>query len=132
MPLASTGVDVPVVAHHDLMALADMRLAEARALQNGRHYSGAFYLAGYAVELGIKSIIARDKFRGVWPEKDQFRAGYTHNLEDLMQIAGLLVLLAQDSLRDEELDENWRIVRRWRETARAWAKRSPSACAPSI
>ena len=48
-----------VTTKKDLEALADTRLGDATHLFKGARYSAAYYLAGYAVELGIKACIAR-------------------------------------------------------------------------
>lgn len=39
----------------ELQRLAIERLADARALLTTKRWSGAFYLAGYAVECGLKA-----------------------------------------------------------------------------
>jgi hypothetical protein len=41
--------------------LAELRLAEARALHAEGLYSGAYYLAGYAIECALKAKIAADE-----------------------------------------------------------------------
>jgi hypothetical protein len=41
-----------------------VRLAEAEALMNLGHADGAYYLAGYAVECGLKACIAQETQRG--------------------------------------------------------------------
>ncbi len=43
----------------DLQQLARARLREAEALLNAGEWSGAYYLAGYAVECGLKACIAK-------------------------------------------------------------------------
>lgn len=42
----------------DIQELADWRLEEADYLCKGGYFDGAFYLAGYAVELYLKAKIA--------------------------------------------------------------------------
>lgn len=48
-----------VLNRYDLQRLADLRAAEARLLLDNGYWSGAYYLAGYAVECGLKACIAR-------------------------------------------------------------------------
>src|SRR5690242_7885063 len=43
----------------DFKKLAEIRMAEARTLLKARHYDGAYYLAGYAVECALKACIAK-------------------------------------------------------------------------
>ena len=41
----------------DFQKLANERVADARALLAARRWGGAYYLAGYAVECGLKSCV---------------------------------------------------------------------------
>jgi HEPN domain-containing protein len=43
----------------DLQQLAELRIKEARILLDGDSYSGAYYLAGYAIECALKACIAK-------------------------------------------------------------------------
>lgn len=72
-----------------LEQLAKTRLAETECLLRAGHFSGAYYLSGYAVELGLKACIA-DAFqpRSI-PDKRFVIDIYTHNLRDLVILAGL-------------------------------------------
>ena len=56
-------------------------------LQAGR-YSAAYYLAGYAIELGIKARIASVFQADMIPEKSFVNAVYSHKLDDLVGLAG--------------------------------------------
>ncbi|HYP09337.1 MAG TPA: hypothetical protein VER03_24140 [Bryobacteraceae bacterium] len=47
------------MTRQDLQELAEMRLADAEALLVAGRYSGAYYLAGYAVECAIKAHVSR-------------------------------------------------------------------------
>lgn len=42
-----------------LQILAEERARDAEALLNAGRWSGAFYLAGYAIECGLKACIAK-------------------------------------------------------------------------
>ena len=44
---------------NDFQQLADVRINEAEALLVQGKYDGAYYLAGYAVECGLKACIAK-------------------------------------------------------------------------
>src|SRR6185436_11049822 len=59
--------------------LAEERLAEATELLKTRHWSGAYYLAGYAAELALKAVIAGQFVAGAIPDKRLVNAVYTHN-----------------------------------------------------
>lgn len=73
----------------ELQALSRIRLAEARALLGSGHFSGAYYLAGYAMECAFKACIARQTLRHDFPDKKRVDASYTHNLKELVAAAEL-------------------------------------------
>jgi HEPN domain-containing protein len=54
--------------------LARRRLTEAKTLLDAGHYEGAYYLTGYAVELGFKACVCRL---------------YTHDFDKLVRLAKL-------------------------------------------
>ena len=69
----------------EFQVLAEERLVEAKALLDLKKWDGAYYLAGYAVELAIKACIikmlmATDAF----PKKDFSKDCYTHIIETLV------------------------------------------------
>jgi HEPN domain-containing protein len=69
-----------MLTRHHLQHLAETRLIEATVLLERRHSSGAYYLAGYAAELGLKAIVA-GKFRGdEIPDKSFVNSVYTRIL----------------------------------------------------
>lgn len=94
--------------------LAKYRLAEAKLLAERGHPSGAYYLAGYAIECALKAIIAGRFRANEIPDKGLVNSIYTHNLSDLLRLAGLQTELQAES----ELVESWDIVKRWSENAR--------------
>ena len=77
--------------------LAALRMEDATALLAARRASGAYYLAGYAVECALKACICKKTKSGDWPAKpDDVRKMYSHDLNDLFRLADL------QSLRDAE------------------------------
>jgi HEPN domain-containing protein len=98
----------------DLQKLADMRIEEAEILLKARKYAGAYYLAGYAVECGLKACLAKTVKRHDYPDKQRVQQWYTHKLEDLVRFAGLKPALDADP----DLSRNWGIVKDWDEQAR--------------
>jgi HEPN domain-containing protein len=57
--------------------VAARRLRDARALLRARCYSGAYYVAGYAVECALKACIARQTRATSYPPKPNVvRDGY--------------------------------------------------------
>src|SRR5690348_11889977 len=93
-----------------LQQLARLRLREAEALYNARLYDGCVYLAGYAVELGLKARICRLLGLSEYPLKlgQSFRV---HNLEQLKALAGITRDI--DINKNRELFSNWSRAVEW-------------------
>ncbi len=72
-----------------LRTLAELRLAEAQLLLERGFFSGAYYLAGYAAELGLKALIATKFAAHEIPDRDFVNRVYTHDIEKLIDHAGL-------------------------------------------
>jgi len=103
---------------YDLRELARQRVREARQLLRARAPSGAYYLAGYAVECGLKACIARRTQRYEFPSRHTVNESHTHDLEKLLRLAGLERALAQDARARAALGVNWDTVKDWTEQSR--------------
>jgi len=57
--------------------LANKRMAEAKCLLGSRHYSGAYYLSGYAIEMGLKALYCKSVKRGSFPPRRMYIVAYT-------------------------------------------------------
>lgn len=97
----------------DLKELAKIRLREARTLLKNGHYDGAYYLCGYVVECGLKACIAKQTKRYDFPDKATINKSYSHNLTELLGIAGLETPAKDERKRDPQLMLNWTIVKDW-------------------
>ena len=73
----------------DFQNLSTVRVREAKALARGRLFDGAYYLGGLAVECALKFSVARVTQRYEFPDRHRANRAYTHNLEDLLKLAGL-------------------------------------------
>ena len=102
----------------DLKKLAALRLEEARVLLRNRKYEGCYYLAGYAVECGLKACIAKLTDRYDFPDKRTADAVYTHDLVILLREAKLVSARDEESNRDSLFRQNWLIVKEWKEISR--------------
>lgn len=107
----------------ELQKLAEERLADAETLLAAGRWSGAYYLAGYAVECALKScILARLETNAavIFAEggKKFSQNCWTHNLEDLVKLADLSDQRVADTLNNTDLFENWGIAKDWRESSR--------------
>jgi HEPN domain-containing protein len=76
-----------------LQALAESRLEEARILLTNRQWTGAYYMAGLAVECALKACLARAVKEHDYPDKKFVNGMYQHNLQNL---AGLDAALLAD------------------------------------
>jgi HEPN domain-containing protein len=102
----------------DLQRLARLRLREAEALIARGEWSGAYYLAGYAVECALKARIARQVRRHEFPDRNRVNKSYTHDLDALVTVAGLRDPLTKELDRDAIFGASWLIVKDWREDSR--------------
>jgi HEPN domain-containing protein len=107
----------------DLRELAILRLKDAQVLFANGCWSGAYYLAGYAVECALKACIAKGTERFEFPDKGRVNSSYSHDLTQLLRIAYLTLPLREAERRQPELARNWAFVTEWSEDAR-YGKRS--------
>jgi HEPN domain-containing protein len=98
--------------------LAELRLTEAKLLLANGLPSGAYYLAGYAIECALKAIIAAGFRANEIPDRSRVNSIYTHNLKDLLNLAGLKSPLDDDMNESPGLRESWATVSKWSEHAR--------------
>lgn len=109
----------PPVTRREFQRLADLRAREALVRAQKRKQQGAYYLAGYAVEYALKACIARQTKRNEFPPKaDYVRKVYTHDLKDLLRLAGLEPQLQTDMNVNSALAINWSVVLDWNEEKR--------------
>ena len=97
----------------DFQQLADVRIDEAMVLLAQGKYDGAYYLAGYAVECGLKACIARQFAADVIPDKGFVNNIYKHEFKTLVGLAGLTAELKTAQDRDPSFASSWAIVSQW-------------------
>jgi hypothetical protein len=122
------------VSKGDLEALSDVRIREATLLYQAQHYSGAYYLAGYAVELAIKACIAKHIRTGFIPDRNFVNRIYQHKSDELIGLDGLKDALNDDIKLDPQLGGNWGIACDWSEESRysAWDALNAAALISAI
>jgi HEPN domain-containing protein len=106
------------VDRSDLQQLSRVRLKEARALLKMGLYDGAYYLAGYAVELALKACIAKGTRRYEFPDKGKAERSYSHKLIQLVGVADLEGARRDQARSDPEFEANWNIAQLWSEESR--------------
>ena len=97
----------------DLQKIAQAKLDDAVLLYDNRRFSNAYYLAGYAVEIGLKACTARSILAEVIPDKSFIDSIYKHDLPKLVGTAGLLRQLQDRQKSDPNFAANWALVAQW-------------------
>src|SRR5437870_4859461 len=96
---------------NDLKSLAALRLEEAEALFEADYYDGAYYLCGYAIELGLKARICRVLKCAEYPPPGVNKVSFTiHRHDELLILSGLRQKLDANAA----LKANWSISTKWK------------------
>lgn len=111
-------IDQPPLTRDLLQKLADDRLREPRVLQDTGCFSGAYYLAGYAAEIGLKACIARQFRAEIIPDRKLVERTYSHDIRELLKLAGLAEALKGEQAVSQRFAAFWSIVTDWSERAR--------------
>lgn len=101
-----------------LQRISAQRRRESAVLLRAGMYSGAYYLAGYSVECALKACIARQTARYDFPNRKIAQDSWTHDLEKLVQLAGIGPQLVGNTKANPAFQLNWAIVKDWTEAAR--------------
>ena len=101
-----------------LRDLAEERLGEAETLLKAGRVAGAYYLAGYSAELGLKACIARQFRADAIPDRKLVEQTYSHDIAKLASLAGLAESLKRRQLSNKRFAAYWEVVTNWSERAR--------------
>ena len=102
----------------DLQKLSNARIREAQILFAAEEYSGAYYLAGYAVECALKACIAKTVQRHDFPDKTLAQDSYVHDLNKLVRLADPDSALASALRLNPRLGSSWNVAKSWTEQSR--------------
>jgi len=118
----------------DLQQLSRVRIQEARSLFSVRLYSGAYYLAGYAVECALKACIAKETQRYDFPDKARVINSYVHRPTELMNVANLAGPFQLARQANANLQASWIIVNNWSEQSRytIWSRADADAMIKAV
>lgn len=107
----------------DLQRLSNARIREAKVLFDAGEYSGAYYLAGYVVECGLKACYAKRIARYEFPDRN-VRKIFTHVLPELVVLAELKDELLAARQASQNFAGSWDVVCMWTEESRysAWSR----------
>lgn len=108
-----------MISHEELREIANARLKEAKILHKKRCHDGALYLCGYAVELSLKAVIAKNlnpvgqaSTSHIPSTKDEFRIVQNITNHDL---DALLALVPSNIIQDIKTRylADWSLVQKW-------------------
>lgn len=102
----------------DFRQLTRLRLHEAKVLLDNDCYQGAYYLLDYAVECALKARIAKQVRRYTFPKRNFVSQVFTHDLNTLINSAGLELELREAKRINPSFADSWNVVEKWKETAR--------------
>jgi HEPN domain-containing protein len=102
----------------DLQKLSNTRVREAQILYAAGEYSGAYYLAGYAVECALKACIAKGVQRYDFPDRSLAQNSYVHDLGNLAKLADPHSELAMATRANPKLEASWNLAKSWTEQSR--------------
>ena len=110
-----------------LHALAKERVKDAKALLGRKRWAAAYYLAGYAVECGLKACVLRhiEATGAIFADAKYLKdlAGcWTHDLDKLIALAGLGEKFGVARGQNAMLRTYWEVVEEWDETSRYQVK----------
>jgi hypothetical protein len=118
----------------DLQRLSNTRVREARILFEAAEFSGAYYLAGYAVECALKACFAKSVKRFDFPDKDGAGKIFTHKFRDLAKLANLNDELRIAAQANPRFSGSWVLACNWTEESRysAWTSAQAEALLTAI
>lgn len=104
----------------ELQQLSSERIEDARALLAAQQWSGAYYLAGYALECALKScVLAYIERTGIiFEDKKYAERCWTHDIEELLRQAGLKAESDRVTATNPVHSRFWFIAKDWSETSR--------------
>lgn len=97
---------------------AQLKLDDSILLFQNGSYSNSYYIAGYAIEIGLKACIARHFREGVIPDKKLVNDAYSHDFDKLLGVAGLRGDLIGYKNENVNFEANWGIVSQWNPESR--------------
>lgn len=108
----------------DLKLIAEERLKDAGVLLAAGQWGGAYYLAGYSVECGLKACIIRNIERTgeLFEDRKFAEKCFTHDFNKLLEASGLVGDRDARRATDPNFGVNWALVEQWSERARYYSQ----------
>jgi HEPN domain-containing protein len=104
----------------ELQQLCDERIKDAHELLAAQRWSGAYYLAGYALECALKSCVSAyiDRTGIIFEDRKYAERCWTHDIEDLVRQASLTVERDKAAGTNIALGQHWLVAKDWSESSR--------------
>ena len=108
----------------ELQSMAIERLLDAEVLLAGGRWSFAYYVAGYAVECALKSCVLTRMVEtgGVFTDRKFAEKCWTHDFEELINLAGLRLILQSGFGASAAFAGFWQVAKACEDTSRYQAK----------
>ncbi len=112
-----------------LRLMAEERILDADALRAAGRWAYAYYVAGYAVECGLKSCVLAQMIHtgGVFKRKKFSEECFTHDFASLVELAGLTASVNAQCKANQIFARFWGSAILWKETSRYESKTQPEA-----
>lgn len=101
------------LTRQNLQCIAQAKIDDAQLLLQSRRFSNAYYLSGYAIEMGLKACIAKMISAHMIPDKRFIQDIHTHDLKSLVGLSGLKGELKTREDADPAFAANWSLVCQW-------------------
>jgi HEPN domain-containing protein len=101
--------------------LAERWLVDAKELLDKHRWSAAYYLAGYAVECGLKVCILKRLAAAaelIFQDRKFAERCWTHDIDELVRLAGLETDRATTVAANKMMGRYWLVVSEWSEQTR--------------
>jgi hypothetical protein len=114
------GVRANSVNRAELQQLSNDRIEDARILLDNGRWTAAYYLAGYAVETGLKACILKfvEDTGVIFTDKKFAEKCWTHRIEDLVTQGNLGPRRGRDISANPVRGGYWGVVKAWKEVSR--------------
>jgi hypothetical protein len=109
------------VKRADWPKLAEERVKDAKVLLDGGQWAAAYYLAGYAIESGLKSCVLAYVEKNadiIYRERKYSENCWTHDIGTLVQASGLDAIRLAEANANPDFGVNWGHVQKWSEKTR--------------
>ncbi len=101
--------------------LAERWVVDAKRQLDDHRWSAAYYIAGYAIECGLKACVlvrVAATPEVIFDDRKFSEKCWTHSVLELVKMADLDAARLADSAANPDLGNNWLVVKDWNELAR--------------